>query len=828
MATPKRRIIALVITGILIIICGIVWYNYAIVPDENILNFAGYRFTAESSKSIIIGITIALTILVSILVNLFTGYFHASEKIEKTDNKPTFVVPVPRVEVVIPAQPATQRVETAEPENKKFYPNYFLPDLKFFVGRKEVLSQIRKTLRRDHRAAIHDISGLGKTFTTYKFAADSEDKYDKIFFIRATPEEMMEGLARCGEMVNPQLANTEKQEDKALGFKQWLEENEKWLVIYDNVDRPNELHKYVPVNKKGDCLFTSNFQAVKNLGTEIDINKLNKEDAEILLYSRARNQPHTPPQIAGEEKDAFENLLLEIDGLPLTLNSTGARIFEDQSSFAEFWKQYQHQPELPWESEDNYSPYQRKSAGIVFAMAYGELSQAQHAGEAVNILLNAISFLSPDEIPEELLQKHLHDNYEPHAESKNPSNFWIKVRKGLTGYDLLKYDKEKQVFITHRAIQRVIETLLEKDQIENVCAGLADTLIKLFPVYDHSPAKRAACEKYHQHAQGVAEYCSRRKISLVEANYLFHRLGRYQELLGNFNLAETFFSSASDISAEVFGKEHPDYAIDLTNLAGSYRDQGRFDEAIEKYQEALRIGEKTIGKDHPDSATRLSNLALGYEDQGRYDEAIEKHEEVLRIDEKTIGKEHPEFASHINNLALVYYAQGRHHEAIEKLEEALRIGEKTIGKEHPDYAARLNNLALVYHAQGRHDDAIAKYEEALRIGKRTIGKEHPHYAIQLSNLAAVYRVQGRYDEAIEKHKGALQISEKTLGKKHPEYAIRLNNLAAVYYAQRKYGEALELYESALEIVEKTLPADHPYNISLRESIDRCRKELQSK
>ena len=33
----------------------------------------------------------------------------------------------------------------------------------------------------------------------------------------------------------------------------------------------------VPINKKGDCIFTSNFREVNNLGTEINIVKLDRD-----------------------------------------------------------------------------------------------------------------------------------------------------------------------------------------------------------------------------------------------------------------------------------------------------------------------------------------------------------------------------------------------------------------------------------------------------------------------------------------------------------------------------------------------------------------------
>jgi tetratricopeptide (TPR) repeat protein len=702
----------------------------------------------------------------------------------------------------------------------KLYPNQFLPDLKFFVGRDELLKKIKATLDKDHRAAIHDISGLGKTFTTYKFAYDNQENYEKIFFIRATREEMLESLAKCGEMVEPGLVDITEQQVKALGFKQWLEDNENWLVIYDNVDLPDELFRYVPVNRKGDCVFTSNFREVRNLGTEISIVKLDKTDAEILLYSRANNSPHTKPDLDGDERAAFDRFIEEIDGLPLTLNSTGALMDKKQGSFAKLWQRYERSTEVLWESEDNYSTYQRRSAGIVFSLAYDELCGTDKVGDAVKILLDSMSFISPDEIPEDVLQMILATKDDFFAQMEEPDDIWEDLREKLTAYDLLKYDKIKKTFTTHRAIQKVIQSRLRGKE-KDICIALATVLEGLFPLYDYS--NREVCEKYYQHILVLLANTDRFGAETGDTNELCFKTGRYQRRLGNYSLAAQFNLRATEISAAVFGTESETHSRDLNDLANVYQNQGRYDEAIAKYEEALRIDEKTIGCEHPDHAAGLNNLAMVYSKQGRYDEAIAKYEEALRIGEKTIGREHPEYATRLSNMAGVYVDQGKYDEAIEKYEEALRIDEKTIGREHPDYAVHLSNLAGVYKDQSRYDEAVTKYEEALRIAEKTIGREHPDYAVYLSNLAGVYKDQNRYDEAIEKYEEALRIDEKTIDREHLNYAIHLNNLASVYETQGKVPDAFNLYKNALRIFEKILPKDHPHIAQLTRSVERCRK-----
>ena len=77
-----------------------------------------------------------------------------------------------------------------------------------------------------------------------------------------------------------------------------------------------------------------------------------------------------------------------------------------------------------------------------------------------------------------------------------PDDLWDDIREKLTAYDLLKYDKEKKTFTTHRAIQRVIQSRVKGEEKDS-CIALASVLNRLFPVYDY--VNREACEKYYQH-----------------------------------------------------------------------------------------------------------------------------------------------------------------------------------------------------------------------------------------------------------------------------------------------------------------------------------------
>ena len=92
---------------------------------------------------------------------------------------------------------------------------------------------------------------------------------------------------------------------------------------------------------------------------------------------------------------------------------------------------------------------------------------------------------------------------------------------------------------------------------------------------------------------------------------------------------------------KALGKDHPDIAISLNNLAVLYQDQGNYAEAEPLFQRSLAIREKALGEDHPDIAINLNNLAVLYQDQGNYAEAEPLYQRSLAIFEKALGKDHP-------------------------------------------------------------------------------------------------------------------------------------------------------------------------------------------
>ena len=286
-------------------------------------------------------------------------------------------------------------------------------------------------------------------------------------------------------------------------------------------------------------------------------------------------------------------------------------------------------------------------------------------------------------------------------------------------------------------------------------------------------------------------------------------LARLYQEQGSYEKAEPLFVRSLAIREKVLGKEHPDVATSLINLAALYQQEGSYQKAEPLFVRSLAINEKVFGKEHPNVALSLNNLAALYQDQGSYEKAEPLLVRSLAIREKVLGKEDPSVANSLNNLAGLYKDQGSYQKAEPLFVRSLAIREKAFGKEHPDVANSLNNLAGLYYAQGSYEKAEPLYLRSLAIREKVLGKEHPDVAQSLNNLASLYREQGSYQKAEPLFVRSLAIREKALGKEHPDVAASLNNLAYLYQAQGSYEKAEPLFVRSLAIFEKVHGKEHP-------------------
>ncbi len=182
-----------------------------------------------------------------------------------------------------------------------------------------------------------------------------------------------------------------------------------------------------------------------------------------------------------------------------------------------------------------------------------------------------------------------------------------------------------------------------------------------------------------------------------------------KSVAGDLQMSRLDYESAADNfrqAVEALPPFQEDLHAEYLNKYGTASYQaGHHETAIAAFERALQILEKRLGKNHPDVATALNNLALLHYSRGNYDAAEPLYKRSLTIDEQTLGIDHAGVATDLNNLALLYKKKGNLEEAEPLLRRAMEIKEKNFDPGHPSLVTGLRNYASLLRSLGREEEA---------------------------------------------------------------------------------------------------------------------------
>lgn len=162
---------------------------------------------------------------------------------------------------------------------------------------------------------------------------------------------------------------------------------------------------------------------------------------------------------------------------------------------------------------------------------------------------------------------------------------------------------------------------------------------------------------------------------------------------------------------------------DLTGAADSYRNVGKFAQAIELYK---RVGELKIalaGSEYSGIERDLNRLARLSALEGNFVEAMLLYKKSLARDERRLGSEHPALAIYLNNVGSISLRCGEFAGAENYFRRALKIDRDSSDFNSLDVARDLHNLATLYHKRNRKDEALEMYKQALTIYRAVLGAQ---------------------------------------------------------------------------------------------------------
>jgi hypothetical protein len=88
----------------------------------------------------------------------------------------------------------------------------------------------------------------------------------------------------------------------------------------------------------------------------------------------------------------------------------------------------------------------------------------------------------------------------------------------------------------------------------------------------------------------------------------------------------------------------------MADLAATYWEQDRLDEAETLEAEVMDMSRVKLGTDHPDTLNRIANLAFTWRSQGRHADALALMESCTQARQRVLGERHPDTISSVSTI----------------------------------------------------------------------------------------------------------------------------------------------------------------------------------
>jgi serine/threonine-protein kinase len=277
--------------------------------------------------------------------------------------------------------------------------------------------------------------------------------------------------------------------------------------------------------------------------------------------------------------------------------------------------------------------------------------------------------------------------------------------------------------------------------------------------------------------------------------------------LGQIEPAEQHLNEALRIRCSLFGLDHHDTAMSLSNCGKLSQAKGELQAAEKLYRHSLSILRGIRRTDPLDLAAVLGNLGFLLMLEGNYTEAKAAHREELEILRDHLGEEHPDFARTLGNLANIFSVTGDKQIAESMHRQALALTQDFYQREHPDVALAMLHLAITVMTD-LPEEAEDLFRQTLAMRRRFFGNGHSETAWPLYYLGDVLMRKKDYPAAIGSAREILSWRENMIPETHSVINSTMLMLARCHLATGRPEQAEALMRECLKLRHATLPQGH--------------------
>lgn len=652
------------------------------------------------------------------------------------------------------------------PKEKYCYLNNLSYENAEFVGRKELLEQLKKGWKspesQSKNAGKHSIQslvglgGVGKTQIALAYAHAQQnlsDEQKRPFFIRwmkAEGIQIMSSFRALAEDINPNLAEKTTDQEILIYVYKKLKKIPRWLLIFDNVDKYEAIKPYLP---PPDCcqigqhvLITSISETWPNqLIKKIKVSEFTED--ETLNYFEKNFS-----RLNGQLRVEASCLAKELGYLPLAVSHAVAFMQMHNLNITMYRGEYHRKglEVLKVHPIDETLPYPH-TVLTTWLMA---IEQLQKSCQEAIVLLNHCAYLASN------IKRDKLNIWLGLFKTEDILEGAIKALSDYSLVDIINISSES-ILVFHRLVQAVARDRQKNEIGKNTYDTTTKAVWNKIKGFIWKDPKTWFCmEEFLEHCEILLKEACSFATSNEEIMLLANRVQDYFWVQGNYVQAEVYARKSLSLAKRFYGDNviHPYIATLLHNLGSELRDQGKISEAQEYFEKALDMKRKLYTKNEAqnDIGITLNALGMMLYRQNHNKEAQQYYEEALNMtgnDQKIdILTKNSNIATIKHNLGLALLKQDLVSKAEKNFKESLQTEYEIHGKNaiNPDIALTLGSLGTSCKMQHQYLKASKYYRQALEMFYQCYGREsnHPYIANMLQNIESLELEQSQQNRAI--------------------------------------------------------------------------------
>ncbi|MDR3080997.1 MAG: tetratricopeptide repeat protein [Streptomyces sp.] len=469
------------------------------------------------------------------------------------------------------------------------------------VGKSQLVAALTRDLRDEDRSEGHGI--------------------DVLVWVKASePDQIITAYAEAAERLRLPGSTTDDTERAARAFLDWLAATERrWLIVLDDITDPAAADVWWPdgnpqtgrvlaTTRRGDAMLSGKGR------TPIPLDLYTEDEARAYLRRRLTDAGH-PGLYAS---DTATPLAEELGRLPLALGHAAAYMINKRCTTTAYLTRFRDTTNhlgdlLPPDADTEGYGQPVTTALLISLTAVQETDTTQLAHPLLHLIAHTDPLGHPAELwttpPALEYLRTARPAVRRRLRRHHPPVTTQQVQDALDclrTYALVSQDTVETPVRIHALTARAVRETLAADAVRGLAHAVADALVSIWPEYRDEDRELIA--SLRGNAQCLDELTSP-ALWQPDIHNCFYRASSSLTAAGLLNQAIAHDEATARQCVHLHGPDHPDTLLTRNNLANSYSDAGRAQEALNLREQVLTDQERILGPDHPDTLRTRHNLA---------------------------------------------------------------------------------------------------------------------------------------------------------------------------------------------------------------------------